>query len=105
MLNQDLRRFAPYGLYLSGVALVATLILAFLYRAFTLPVQISLAVTVLGLAVFVLLDPGRTRELLTGRQARYGSNALVLSLAVVGIVIVINYLGYQNTRRWDLTED
>lgn len=105
MLNQDLRRFAPYGLYLSGVALVATLILAFLYRAFTLPVQISLAVTVLGLAVFVLLDPGRTRELLTGRQARYGSNALVLTLAVVGIVIVINYLGYQNTRRWDLTED
>jgi ABC-type uncharacterized transport system involved in gliding motility auxiliary subunit len=105
MLNQDLRRFAPYGLVISGVALLATFVLAFLYRSFNLPVQISLAVAVLGLALFVLLDPGRTREMLTGRQARYGSNALILTLAFLGIVIVINYLVYQNTRRWDLTED
>ncbi len=58
-----------------------------------------------GLALFALLDPDRVRQLLTGRQARYGSNALVLSLAFLGIVLVINYLVYKNPLRWDLTED
>ncbi|HVN54270.1 MAG TPA: GldG family protein [Anaerolineaceae bacterium] len=45
------------------------------------------------------------RETLTGRQARYGSNALILTVAFVGILVVINLVGYNNSRRWDLTED
>lgn len=105
MLKQDLRRFAPYGLYLSAVALVVSAGLFIVDRTFSLPHQISLAVMVLGLALFVLLDPARAQQAFTGRQARYGSNALVLTLAFIGIIVVINYLAYQNTRRWDLTED
>ena len=40
-----------------------------------------------------------------GRRARYGSNALILILAVLGILIVVNYMVYSNPKRWDLTED
>jgi ABC-type uncharacterized transport system involved in gliding motility auxiliary subunit len=40
-----------------------------------------------------------------GRRARYGSNALILILAVLGILIVVNYLANANPKRWDLTED
>jgi ABC-type uncharacterized transport system involved in gliding motility auxiliary subunit len=105
MLNQDLRRFAPYGLMISALAAVAIFVFLVLYRSFNLQVQISLAVFVLGIALFVMLDPSRAHQLLTGRQARHGSNALVMALAFLGILIVINYLAYQNTRRWDLTED
>ena len=105
MLNQDLRRFAPYGLYLAALALLSAGVAYVIEQSFSLPVQISLAVVVLGIAVWVLLDPQKAKEAFTGRQARYGSNALVLTLAFVGILIVINYLGYQNSRRWDLTED
>ncbi len=105
MMRQDFRRFAPFGLYLAGLALLVSGVLYIIQHSFTLPLQISLAAIVLGLALFALLDPVRTKEALTGRQARYGSNALVLSLAFIGILVVINYLAYQNTRRWDLTED
>jgi ABC-type uncharacterized transport system involved in gliding motility auxiliary subunit len=35
---------------------------------------------------------------------RYGSNALILFLAFLGILVVVNYLVYKNPKRWDLTE-
>jgi ABC-type uncharacterized transport system involved in gliding motility auxiliary subunit len=105
MINQDFRRFAPYGLYLAALALLASAVAYVIEQSFALPVQVSLAVVVLGVAVWVLLDPQKAKEAFTGRQARYGSNALVLTLAFLGILIVINYLVFQNSRRWDLTED
>jgi ABC-type uncharacterized transport system involved in gliding motility auxiliary subunit len=105
MTLRDLRRFAPIGLYLAGLAALVTAGLFIVFRTFNLPIQISLGVTIVGLALYVLLDPQRTREALTGRQARYGSNALLMTLAFVGIVIVINYLVYNNSKQWDLTED
>ena len=99
------RRFAPLGLYLAGLAVLAAAGLFLVQREWNLPLQISLGLIVIGLAVFVLLDPQRTRQILTGRQARYGSNALVLSIAFIGILVVINYLVYNNSKRWDMTED
>ncbi|HEX7975882.1 MAG TPA: DUF4350 domain-containing protein [Anaerolineales bacterium] len=104
-MNRDLRRFAPLGLYLALIAAVAAIGLYFVQRAWNLPLQISLGLIVVGLALFAFLDPERTRVALTGRQARYGSNALVMSVAFIGILVVINYLVYQNSKRWDLTED
>ena len=104
-MNPEWRRFAPLGLYL---ALLAALVSAGLYivrRELDLYLQISLGLVVVGLALFALLDPRKVREALTGRQARYGSNLLILSLAFTGIVIVANYLVFHNSKRWDLTED
>jgi ABC-type uncharacterized transport system involved in gliding motility auxiliary subunit len=105
MNNRELRRFAVFGLYLSGLAALVSAGLFIVYGSLTLPVQISLAIIVLGLALFVLLDPQRTREAFTGRQARYGSNAMLMTIAFVGIVIIANYLVSSNSRQWDLTED
>jgi hypothetical protein len=61
-------------------------------REFSLAIQISLSLVLIGLALYVILDPQRVRKGLTGRQARYGSNAILLSVAFIGIVVVINYL-------------
>ncbi len=105
MDNRDLCRFAPVGLYLAGLGAVVSLALYIIQRTFNLPLQISLGAILVGLALFVLLDPVRAREALTGRQARYGSNAFLLTVAFVGILIVVNYLGYNNSKQWDLTED
>lgn len=104
-MNPKWRRFAPIGLVLSLLAALAALGFFLVQNKVDLYVQISLGLVVVGLALFALLDPDRVRQMLTGRQARYGSNALVLSLAFVGIIIIINYLVYQNPKRWDLTED
>ena len=100
-----LRRFAPLALWLALFAALTAGVLYILQREWNLPLQISLGLVVIGLAVFGLLDPGSVRRMFTGRQARYGSNAIVLLVAVVGILVVINYFTYENDQRWDLTED
>ncbi len=105
MMKPEWRRFAPIGLYLSLIAALASIGLYIVQREFNLYLQICLGLIIVGLALYALLDPERVRQLLTGRQARYGSNALVLSLAFVGIVVVLNYLVFQHSKRWDLTED
>lgn len=104
-MKPEWRRFAPVGLYLALAALVATVGLYLIQRDWNIWLQISLGLIVVGLAIYTILDPDRVRMSLTGRQARYGSNALVLTLAFLGILIVINYVVYQNSKRWDLTED
>lgn len=67
---------------------------------------ISAGFVILGLAVYAILEPERVRHFLTGRQARYGSNAFIMSLAFAGILIIGNVLAYQNpVPLADLTED
>lgn len=71
--------------------------------------QISIALVVLGLATYAILAPDAIRRFLTGRQARYGSNSLILALAFIGILFATNYIVYNNQdllgAPWDFTED
>jgi len=67
---------------------------------------VSAGLVILGLAAYAIMEPDRVRRFFTGRQARYGSNALVMSIAFLGILIVGNVLAYQNpVTIADLTED
>lgn len=104
-MNPKLRRFAPFALWLALFAAVASIVLYILQREWNLPLQISLGLVVIGLALFAVLDPEKVRQTLTGRKARYGSNAAILLIAFIGILVVVNYFIYQNDQRWDLTED
>lgn len=74
-------------------------------RQWNLYLQICLGLFIVGLATYVLVDPDSVRKMLTGRQAKYGSNAFILIIAFLGILVVINYLVYNNSKRWDLTQD
>lgn len=104
---------AALGCFSTGLIGSANLLLAL--KMFTLEAgvverlnlafQISLAVLTLGLAVYAILSPDSIRRFLTGRQARYGSNSLILTLAFVGILFAVNYIVYNNPKSWDLTED
>ena len=117
-MKTDPRRMAPIGLALSGLAFLTVLgVLA--VRAFTAVglytapdtellnriLIIALAVFISGFAIYALLDPERVRKFLTGRQARYGSNSIVLFVAFTGILVIINMLAQQYPQRWDVTED
>lgn len=113
------KKLAPIGLWVSGIALIATILLsvvkllafAKIYtisntQIFNWLYLVSVAIIILGLAVYSLLDPQRVRELITGRQARYGSNAAIMLVAFIGILLVINIVVFQNPGKpWDLTED
>jgi ABC-type uncharacterized transport system involved in gliding motility auxiliary subunit len=117
-MKTDLRRFAPLGLILSllavltffGLLLVRGLASAGVFQPpdpqlLERGMWISLSVFVFGLALAVLLDPERARKFLVGRQLQYGSNALIMLLAFLGILFFVNLLAYQNPKSWDLTED
>lgn len=112
------RKSAPLGLWLSGLAFLAGVIflavkLLVLMQIYVPPSEkwintallICLGLFVIGFALFALLDPKRVREFLTGRQAKHGSNALIILIALVGIIIVVNLIVYQNPVQWDWTQD
>ena len=113
------KKIADIGLWVSGLALLSTILLlivkllavAKIYtllnaHVFNWALGISSALMVLGLALLALLDPQRVRQFLTGRQARYGSNAAIMLLAFVGILLVVNILIFQNPGKpMDFTED
>lgn len=65
----------------------------------------AVAAFVIGLALFALLDPQKTRQFLTGRQARHGSTAFINLVAVIGILFVVNLIVYENPVQMDWTED
>jgi ABC-type uncharacterized transport system involved in gliding motility auxiliary subunit len=62
------------------------------------------AAGVLYAVLLVLLRPEQARAALTGRTARYGSNAVAMSIAFVGILIGLNYLAGRYHYRYDATE-
>lgn len=104
-MKPDLRRFSPLA-YLAGLVslggMAAWWIVA---REFDVYVRLGLAFSIIGLATGVLLDPDRVRRALVGRQVRYGSNSLLVSVALVGILGIVNYVVYLSPTQWDLTED
>jgi gliding motility-associatede transport system auxiliary component len=110
-------RYAVIGLIVAGIGCVATALLALVEGTIALKLYappkpalipqwlaISAGVLVLGLALYGILNPSAVGKFLSGRQARYGSNALVMSLAFVGILLVANVLAFQNPKSWDFTE-
>ena len=112
-----IKQFAPAGLWLSGVALlifIITLIVKLLVfiglyappdqKIINLILWISLGLAVVGVALYALFDPQRIREFLSGRQARHGSNAIIMLIAFLLILVVVNAIVYQNPIQWDWTE-
>lgn len=112
------RRFTFLALVVAGLALFSTILFLITKGLLNIGMfsgatsdtlnrglYISGGITILALAIYVILEPEKTRRALTGRQARYGSNTVITSLAFLGILIVGNVLAYQYPLRKDLTED
>src|SRR5687767_8678653 len=113
------RTYTIAALVVAALACIATFFLAIIrglvsMQVFTVAntdnlnryLLISAGVIFLALAIYAVLEPDRVRRFISGRQARYGSNALVMTIAFIGILIVGNVLAYQNpVTLADLTED
>jgi ABC-type uncharacterized transport system involved in gliding motility auxiliary subunit len=118
MKKWSARRFAPIGLWISGIGIAGGFILLVLKllafiniytitnaKLINLLLWISLGALAFGLALYALLDPKKVRDFLGGRQARHGSNAAIMLAASLLILIVINAIVYQNPIQWDWTEN
>lgn len=104
MFNK-IKKYAPIGLVVGLIAAAAALIMRISAGQFTLAVKILIGVAVLGMVSFVALDPQSILDSFKGRRAKYSSNATILTLAVIGILIIVNMFIYNNDVSWDLTED
>jgi ABC-type uncharacterized transport system involved in gliding motility auxiliary subunit len=110
-MKRDWSRFAPLGLVLAGLAAFISVCIYIIVPKFSLWLQISLTVMVVGLALYIALAPGQLRKAIKGRRIRYGLNVGLMFLAFFGILVVINYLVFYNAKmnpkqtRWDLTEN
>ncbi len=114
----DLRRYAPLGLILSGLATLS-LIITFIVQALTSAglvtfpdpellnriLWISGSLIIVGVAITSILNPEGVRQFVSGRQAQYGSNSAIALFAFIGILIFINMLAFDNAKTWDLSEN
>lgn len=72
---------------------------------------ISLGVAILSVAIYAILEPDKIRRAISGRQARYGSNVFIMSIAFISMLVAVNYLAriltvqYPDIFDLDLTED
>src|ERR1051325_3400727 len=113
------KNYSFVALIVAGIAVLAAILLGITrglvaMQVFTVAkvdnlnraILVSIGVIILGLAIYAFVEPDRVRRALTGRQARYGSNAFITALAFLGILIVANLLAYQNPLpAFDLTQD
>ncbi len=76
------------------------------FQAFTVLMRFGgLGLTGIGILSLIMARRQQLYGFSRSRQARYGAQALVLSLSVMGIVALLNYLAYRHDVKWDLTEN
>ncbi len=100
-----IKRFAPFLSLGGGILVILSLCWALVQGQFGLVAEIALAVGALALAGAVALNPGRAWQALTGRTARQGGNATLVTIAVIGILVLLNFLADRHFRRLDLTAE
>ncbi|HUV94984.1 MAG TPA: GldG family protein, partial [Anaerolineae bacterium] len=103
-----LERFAPYARYVAIAGLVALVLSLAGLLVVGQPntwIEVTGSVGLVLLAASVLLRPAEIKAALTGRRARYGGNAVLMSVAFFAIVGLLNYLGARHHGRWDVTEE
>jgi ABC-type uncharacterized transport system involved in gliding motility auxiliary subunit len=112
-------RYAFIGLIVSGIALVSTALIGIAKgmiamkmfpnqssEPLNLALNISWPFILVGLAAYIFMTPDTVRRFFSGRQYRYGSNSLIMTLAFVAMIFVANYIVYQNPGKpLDMTED
>ena len=91
--------------FLGILALLAAGGLFLVFGDFNRWVLTSAAIGVIFLVYAILERPETVKRSLTGREAQYGANSAVLTLAMIGIVVAINVFGNRFSYRWDLTEN
>ena len=67
--------------------------------------RVALIAGLVALLSYVALEPDRVRKALLGRTARQGGNATLVTLAVVGILVLLNFMAARHHKRFDLTAE
>ena len=97
----DYRTFGPLGVIVLVFGLLAGLLSGDWSSVYVLA-HLILGVMMLSLYLFTHVDS--LKESVGGRQAKYGTNAIVYTLLTLGVIVALNYFTAQRSWRWDVTE-
>lgn len=105
MSNQLPKKLAPYFPWLGLLCLIAGIGVYYVTRQFDLLTNLTLALGVLFLLLYALINPDEVRELMSGRQAQYGTSTLLSILFFTAIIVAAYIIAFQNNDwRFDATE-
>ena len=89
------------GLFVVGAALISYSVRTIWSVYETVGVAIGAVLIITAL----VSKRARIQAGMRGRQARYGANSLISVLLLVGVLGFVNYIGFQNNQRLDLTTE
>lgn len=104
-MRDKLSPIAPYVASVGLVLIVGALVVQQLHLG---PQQLPLALGIVGVVLLLILPLTRVddmRSAFGSRQARFGGNAFLLAVSVIGILVVINVLGTLRFVRLDATKN
>ncbi|HHX43752.1 MAG TPA: GldG family protein [Chloroflexi bacterium] len=104
-MRQRLLPLADWGALVGAIVVLVSLGAMLVLGTATLWIEIAAGLGAALVLLPVLLNPTRTKAALLGRRARYGGNALVATVALVGILALLNYLGARHPLRFDVTAE
>ncbi|MFN2250537.1 MAG: hypothetical protein ACK2UL_01355, partial [Anaerolineae bacterium] len=98
-MRERLEEYAPYVTWFGLFLLLAGLLLPLVAPNTTsqIPERLPLALTIAGLILMLawpVLRPGDVRGMMSSRRTRFGGNALILIVSVIGVLVVVNYLSH-----------
>ncbi|MHB0876411.1 MAG: GldG family protein [Anaerolineae bacterium] len=99
----DRRQLAGYAGYVAIVAGALALVLYAVRASLDPVVLIAAALAVVAVVAWVVLDWERVRQSLSGRQVKYGSSSVLLTLSFIGIICLGNVVSNRFYRRIDTT--
>lgn len=102
-MRARLHSIATYLVYAGLLALVIGLGLYLVTRQFNTVVEVLLGLGLALIGLFIMARPEQVKRALTGRTARYGGSATLMSVALIGILVLVNFLGNRHHKRFDLT--
>ncbi len=98
------RSAALYGI-LGLVLLSFGLVDYFISTGFRLFVWVNLICGIFAIVLWITSSRSELSSIATGRSARYGANAVVYSVAFIGLLVAINYISTLHHTRLDLTSE
>jgi len=87
----------------AGIALLVAGAFYLVAGEFSVPSRLALGAALLFFGMYVAIDPSKAWGNVTSRESAYGTNAVVLCVAFVGIMALVNVLANRFHERWDLT--
>lgn len=103
-VQAQLKKFSSYIVLAGILSLLAGVTLYAISRRFDKNVEALLAMGLALVGLFILARPEEVKRAIIGRTARYGSNAGLMIVTFLGIVILVNFMADRHHRRFDWTE-